>query len=107
MWYEAFKTLRKDDSSPARAAVAKQLAHDPNPRTAKALLRATTDKNWAVRAAALEAISQRGDRSLVSAIAAGLDDEKDEVRFAAAACVVHLSEIPAERTPAKPAKPQS
>jgi HEAT repeat protein len=65
-------------------------------------LKATTDKNWSVRAAALEAISLRGDRSLLSAIATSLDDAKDDVRFAAAACVVHLSEMPADKTPAKP-----
>ena len=105
MGYEAFKTVRKDDSSPVRAAAAKQLARDPNPGTGKALVKTTTDKNWSVRAAALEAISQRGDRSLVSAIATALDDAKDEVRFAAAACVAHLSEIRAEKTPAEPAKP--
>jgi HEAT repeat protein len=105
MGYEALKTVRKDDSSPVRAAAAKQLAHDPNPGTGKALVKATTDKNWAVRAAALEAISQRGDRSLVSAILTSLDDAKDEVRFAAAACVAHLSEQPAEKTSAAPAKP--
>ena len=105
MGYEAFKTVRKDDSSPVRAAAAKQLARDPNPGTGRALVKATTDKNWAVRAAALEAISQRGDRSLVSSIAPSLDDVKDEVRFTAAACVAHLSEIPAEKTPAEPAKP--
>jgi len=105
MGYEAFKTVRKNDSSPVRAAAAKQLAHDPNPSTAKVLVKATTDNNWSVRAAALEAISQRGDRSLVSAIATSLDDEKDDVRFAAAACVVHLSEMPAEKAPAEPVKP--
>src|SRR5438132_4759529 len=103
--YEAFKTVRKDDSSPVRAAAAKQLARDPNPGTGKALVKTTTDKNWSVAAAALEAISQRGARSLVSAIASALDDVKDEVRFAAAACVVHLSETPVEKTPAGPAKP--
>jgi HEAT repeat protein len=42
---------------------------------------ATTDKNWAVRAAALEAIAQQGDRSLVPKITAALDDGKDPVRF--------------------------
>jgi len=105
MGYEAFKTVTKDDSSPVRAGAAKQLAHDPNPGTAKALEKATTDKNWAVRAAALEAISQRGDRSLVSGVMTALDDTKDEVRFTAAACVIHLSEIPAGKTSAEPAKP--
>jgi HEAT repeat protein len=105
MGYEAFKTVRKDDSSPVRAAAAKQLAHDPNPGTSKALVAATTDKNWQVRAAALEAIAQRGDRSLVPKIAAALDDEKDEVRFTAAACVAHLSDLPAAKSSAKTAKP--
>src|SRR5437660_12534802 len=98
--YEAFKTVRKDDSSPVRAAAAKQLARDPNPGTGKALVKTTTDKKWSVRAAALEAISQRGDRSLVAAIATALDDEEDEVRFAPATRVAHFREIPATRTPA-------
>ena len=105
MGYEAFKTVRKNDSSPVRAAAAKQLAHDPDPGTAKALVKATTDKNWSVRAAALEAIAQREDRSLVPQIAAALDDEKDLVRFTAAACVAHLSDLPANNNPARIAKP--
>jgi len=94
MGYEAFKTVTKNDSSPVRAAAAKQLAHDPDPGTAKALVKATTDKNWAVREAALEAIAERGDRSLLTEITAALEDEKDLVRFTAAACVAHLSDLP-------------
>src|SRR6266436_779 len=105
MGYEAFKTVTKNDSSPVRAAAAKQLAHDPDPATAKALAAATKDKKWQVRAAALEAIAQRDDRSLLREIAPALDDEKDVVRFTAAACVAHLSELPSKNDPAKPAKP--
>ncbi len=105
MGYEAFKTVTKDDSSPVRAAAAKQLAHDPDPGTAKALVAATKDKKWQVRAAALEAIAQREDRSLVPEIAAALDDEKDVVRFTAAACVAHLSELPENKSSANTAKP--
>ena len=104
MGYEAFKTVAKNDSSPVRAAAAKQLAHDPDPGTAKALVKATGDKNWRVRAAALESLAQRGDSSLVPQIAAALDDVKEDVRFTAAACVAHLSEMPAE-TSVEPAKP--
>jgi HEAT repeat protein len=92
--YEIIKTVAKDDTSPVRAAAAKKLAHDPNPDSAGALVTATTDKNWAVRAAALEAISQRGDRSLVPRIVASLDDDKDVVRLTAAACIAHLSDKP-------------
>jgi HEAT repeat protein len=103
--YEGFKTVAKDDSSPLRAAAAKQLAHDPDPATAKALVAATTDKKWKVRAAALEAIAQRNDPSLLLEVAPALDDEKDLVRYTAAACVAHLSELPAKNGSTKPAKP--
>jgi HEAT repeat protein len=103
--YEIFKTVTKDDSSPVRAAAAKKLAHDPNPDSAEALATAATDKNWTVRAAALEAIAQRGDRSLVARIAAALDDDKDVVRFTAAACIAHLSALPAKKGSAKTVKP--
>jgi HEAT repeat protein len=105
MGYEAFKTVKKNDSSPVRAAAAKQLAHDPNPGTGRALVKVTTDKNWQVRAAALEAIAQRVDSSVVSQIAAALDDAKDVVRFTAAACVAHLSELPEKKSAENPAKP--
>jgi HEAT repeat protein len=103
--YEIFKTVTKDDSSPVRAAAAKKLARDPNPDTGKALITATTDKNWTVRAAALEAIAERGDRSLVPKIAAAMDDDKDLVRYMAAACVAHLSDLPLKKVPAKTRKP--
>jgi hypothetical protein len=54
-----------------------------------------------VRAAALEAIAQRADRSLLPMVAPALDDEKDVVRFTAAACIVYLSALPAEKNKAK------
>jgi HEAT repeat protein len=92
--YEVFKTVTKNDSSPLRAAAAKKLAHDPEPDAGEALVKAASDKNLAVRAAALEAIALREDRSLVPKISAALDDDKDLVRFTAAACVAHLSGLP-------------
>jgi HEAT repeat protein len=102
MGYEAFKTVTKSDSSPLRAAAAKQLAHDPDPATAKALVAAIKDKKWQVRAAALEAIAQRDDPSLLLEVAPALDDQKDLVRFTAAACVAHLTDRPAKKDKAKP-----
>ena len=63
------------------------------------------DKNWAVRAAALEAIAQVGDGARVPKIAVALDHEKDVVRFTAAACVAHLTRLPAKRSPAETGKP--
>jgi len=99
--YGVVKTLVKNDNSPIRAAAAKKLAHDPDPVTGKALVSATQDKNWLVRVAALEAIAERGDRSLITAITPSLDDDKDEVRYTAAACIIHLSAKPVrQRAPA-------
>jgi HEAT repeat protein len=98
--------VTKDDSSPVRAAAAKKLARDPNPDSGEAhLITATTDKNWTVRAAALEAIAERRDRSLVPKIAAAMDNDKDLVRYMAAACVAHLSDLPLKKIPAKTRNP--
>ena len=95
--YGMVKTLVKSDNSPMRAAAAKKLALDPDPETAKALVTATQDKNWMVRVAALEAIAERGDRSLISKVAPALDDDKDDVRYSGAACIARLSALPAKQ----------
>jgi len=94
--YGVVKNMMKSDNSTMRAAAAKKLAHDPDPITAKALIAATQDKNWVVRSAALEAIAERGDRSLISKVVPTLDDDKDEVRYAGAACIARLSALPAK-----------
>jgi HEAT repeat protein len=92
--YEVVKRVLKSasDSSLVRAAAAKKLAHDPNPDSAEALINATEDKSWIVRAAALDAIAQRGDKSLLPKIRGSLNDTRDDVRYMAAACIVHLSD---------------
>jgi HEAT repeat protein len=89
--YEAFKTITKDDTSPLRAAAAKKLAQDPDPATTKALTTAAGDKNWLVRAAALEALAHRGDASAAKTAALYLYDDKAEVKYAAAGAVIRLS----------------
>ena len=107
--YEVVKRVLKSasDSSLVRAAAAKKLAHDPNPASAEALINATEDKSWIVRAAALDAIAQRGDKSLLPKISGSLKDTKDDVRYMAAACIVHLSDLggkaPRRKAAAKPA----
>jgi HEAT repeat protein len=101
--YGMVKTLVKNDNSPVRAAAAKKLAHDPDPITAMALVDATQDKNWLVRVAALEAIAERGDRALIPKVAPSLDDDKDEVRYSAAACIARLSSVTAKRRTTGPA----
>lgn len=89
--WDAYRTLHKKDPNPVRAVAAKYLANDPDPATARALVKATRDKDWIVRAAALEAIAQRGDASLLPSIEARFTDRNEKVRYMAAAAVIRLS----------------
>ena len=89
--YGVLKMVLKDDSSAVRAAAARKLARDPDPNSGEALADTLEDKNWVLRAAALEAIAQRGDRSLLPKIVPLMDDEKEDVQYRAAACVLRLS----------------
>lgn len=89
----AYKFLTKDDSA-ALAAAALTLAEDPDPASGKALADAAlTQKKWLVRAAAFNAIAKRDDPSLIHTAVLGLQDEQDEVQYAAAAAVIHLGDI--------------
>jgi HEAT repeat protein len=91
--YGILKTLTKDDVSPVRAASAFALAHDPDPVSGDALVAAVSDKSWIVRAAALDAIAQRNDPSLIVGIMRALGDEKAEVQYTGAATIYRLSKI--------------
>lgn len=102
MGLTAFKLLTKDDTSPVLAAAALTLAKDPDPKSGQALADAAAQqKKWLVRAAAYDAIAKRGDPSLKGAAVSGLQDEQDEVQYAAAATVIRLSDIE-EHPPALP-----
>jgi HEAT repeats len=89
----AIKAIRKDDSSPVRAAAAKVLAKDPDPATTRALAEAVGDNSWLVRAAALEALAKRGDPSVLKTVELSMSDEKDAVKYTAAATVLRLTWI--------------
>jgi HEAT repeat protein len=89
--YEVFKRARKDDRSPVRAAAAKELATDRDPKIDAALTTACSDKKWPVRAAAVYAIAKRNDPALLSVITPALDDKNDIVRYDASATVLRLS----------------
>ena len=89
--YEAFKRINKDDGSPIRAAAARELATDRDPKIGAALARACSDKKWRIRAAAVDAIAKREDPTLLSAITPALDDKSDIVRYDASATVLRLS----------------
>ena len=91
--YDTFKMLRKDDVSPVRAAAAKMLTKDPDPRSGIALVDAASDKSWIVRMAALEALARRGDARVIPQIEPKLADEKGAVRYTAAGAIICLSEL--------------
>jgi len=105
--YGAFKQFSKDDESPVRAAAAKMLIKDPDPKSREALVSAASDKSWIVRMAALDSLARRGDPSVVPQIMPQLDDEKDVVRYTAAGTIIRLSQVKPAATQTKPPAPKS
>jgi HEAT repeat protein len=93
---EALHAWRKRNTSPTRAAAARELADDPDPRTGEALAKAVSDNAWVVRAAALEAIAKRGNPILLADIVPAMSDKKEIVRYSAAAAVLRLSRLAQE-----------
>ena len=91
--WEAYKAIHKNDSSPVRATAAKVLTKDLDPDTTKALADALGDNSWAVRAAALQALATRGDPSALDDVELYMSDDKDAVKYTAAAAVLRLSAI--------------
>jgi len=89
--WDAWRTMHKKDPNPVRAVAASLLAHDPDPASAVALVKATNDKDWMVRAAAVEAIAQRGDASLLPKVVERFSDKNAKVRYSAAAAVIRLN----------------
>ena len=76
-----------------RAAAARILVNDPDPRIDQALIRAVSDKSWIVRASALLAIAKRGDPELLNGIVPALSDKNGVVRCTAAAAVIRLTTV--------------
>jgi len=97
--WDAYRVIHKKDANPVRAVAATFLAHDPDPASARALVKATRDKDWIVRAAAVEAIAQRGDRSLLPSVELKFSDRNAQVRYSAAAAVIRLSGPGENKTP--------
>jgi HEAT repeat protein len=91
MGYQAWKTITHDASTPVRAIAAEKLASDPDQKSGKALYDATSNDKWQIRAAAVDALNQRGDPSLLAAVVSRMYDSNDTVRFYAAAAVINLS----------------
>ena len=102
--WSALKMVRKGDTSPARAAAATVLAKDRDPKTTEALVNAVGDKNWIIRAAALEALAVRGSPSVLGTVELYLSDEEGGVKYTAAATALRLIAIKRSKTTATPKK---
>lgn len=105
--WKAFKTIKKNDPSPVRAAAALVLAKDPDPKTTKILADAAGDKNWIVRAAALEALAKRGDPTVLNTVELYLSDEEGEVKYTAAAAALRLIAVKNVRPAGKQTKKET
>jgi HEAT repeat protein len=96
--YTAYRTVMKDDGSPVRAAAAKVLIEDHDTMIEDAMIRAATeDKNHLVRVAALDALARRGNPAVIDRIAPAMADDKDAVKYTAAAAILHLSDVAENR----------
>ena len=91
--WTAVNVIAKDDTSPVRAAAARALVDDPAPAAMKVLTDAAGDKSWLVRAAVLEALAKRGNPASLDTVQLYVYDEKDVVRYTAAAAVLRLTAI--------------
>jgi HEAT repeat protein len=103
--WDAWRYTHKGNPHPPRAIAATLLAHDPNPATGKALAKAAaSDKDWIVRAAAVESLAQRGDPAFEDNLMLCFFDSNAHVRYTAAAAVIRLSEIQRKRAEKQAAK---
>jgi HEAT repeat protein len=103
------KGIIGDKGVSARAATATLLASDQDPKSAKALEEALTDKDWSVRAASAKALGEICRSQFVSALGPLLQDDKPEVRYAASASIIRIKSknCRGSRQPSQPVSTQS
>ena len=88
-----------DKSASARALSASLLALDRNPASLRELQDALQDKNPAVRVAVVKALGHHPCRSVVEDLHSLLEEDKDEVKYMAAASILRISIISGGRHP--------
>jgi HEAT repeat protein len=93
MGLETLRVLRGGSNFAVRAAAAKVLSRDPQPEAGTALIDAVSDKSWQVRVAAIDALAERGDPRLLAPIETAMQDDRDEVKYSAAAAVLRLLDV--------------
>lgn len=97
MGISVVEEFTRDGSAPTRALCAEMLSADRNPDTLADLLAALEDKNWVVRAAAARALGIYGNRAVLPRLEHLLNDDKDAVKYMAAAAIVRLAPAPPPR----------
>ncbi len=89
LWQE----LSRDYAAPVHVLALKKLASDQDLKISGLLVKLASDRHTDVRMAALAAIANHGDPSLIPAITSHMTDKKPAVRYVAAAAVLKLSEL--------------
>ena len=87
----------KDGGAPGRTAAVAALAKDPDPYIVTLLEWALADKSWAVRAAVVKVLGERGNQNTIPKLLPLLTDDRDLVRSLAAAAVIRLGQAVAPR----------
>lgn len=85
------QALMKDRGAQARAQCATLLAKDPSPEAIHELSRALDDKNWAVRAAAVQALAKSPGKVSADVFEPLLVDGSMQVRDMAAAGIIRIT----------------
>lgn len=97
MVYEAYRQIHSNRGAQVRALAARFLAHDPSQDSEDALIQAALeDKSEAVRLAAIDALTERGDAHSIGQLSINFLDKNAAVRYRSAAAVLHLSRARAE-----------
>ncbi len=82
----------KDGGAPGRTAAVVAIAKDPDPYIVTLLEWALADKSWAVRAAVVKALGERGNQNTIPKLLPLLTDDRDLVRNLAAAAIIRLGQ---------------
>lgn len=91
MGVSVIEAFAKDNSAPTRTLCATLLASDNSPDSIHELEDALGDKNWVVRAAAAKALGNYPRKGVIPKLQEMLQDDKEPVRFMAAASLVRLT----------------
>ncbi len=85
--------LTTDQGASGRSESVILVAHDPSPEVKQALREALRDKDHAVRAAGVHSVAVRDDPAFIEDVIPLLDDQRDSVKFRAAAAYIRLTGI--------------